>query len=229
MADQGKWFKLWESALDDQDLENLSIHQWFCWARFGAYLKKHGKDGKIRLRAPATALINLFRLPSFSDVIDAIKSFPNYVVIDSKNETIASVSLETIESVTYEIKCINWSKYQSDYSTDRVRSWRQNRHHKNKANETLQEEKRRDVEEKRRDSPKPPLPTALHPTSTSGKNGNPQPASQVISTLKINGKQVIPDPEIPDSERMTFEEMEEIKEKNRQRAAADRAQAEDLF
>lgn len=168
MADQGKWFKLWESSLDDQDLENLSIHEWFCWVRFGTYLKKHGKDGKIRLRAPATALTNLLRLPSFKDVITTIRSFPNYVIEEGQNET-ANV---TNAIVTYHVNCSNWSKYQGDFSTERTRRWRA----KKTSHVTLQEERRRRGEEKREDvSPKPPLPLA---TSTTPGNGTPKPIAR---------------------------------------------------
>ena len=142
MADQGKWFKLWESALDDHDLENLTVHEWFCWARFGTYLKKHGRDGKIRIRHPATALIHLFRSTDFQGVLNMLKCFPNYVVEEGQNVT-ANV---TNESVTYNIRCLNWTKYQGDFSGDRVRKYRQ----RVTANVTAQEEKRsrREVEEK---------------------------------------------------------------------------------
>lgn len=203
MADQGKWFKLWESALDDQDLENLSIHEWFCWARFGTYLKKHGKEGKIRLRGPATAVTNLLRLPSFVDVINMLKSFPNYAVEESQNVT-ANV---TDEIVTFSIKCLNWSKYQGDFSGDRVRKHRQHV----TANVTVQEEKRRDVEEKRREeTPKPPLPSALQPTATAKASGNLF-APKVLPSLKINGRPFADYEEVND---MTLEEMEEIKRRN---------------
>lgn len=207
MADQGKWFKLWESSLDDQDLENLSIHEWFCWARFGTYLKKHGKDGKIRLRGPATAVINLLRVNTIFDAIGMIKSFPNYAVEEMKSVT-ANV---TDEFVTFNIQCLNWNKYQGDFSGDRVRRYRR----RVTANVTAQEEKRRDVEEKRREeTPKPPLASPLHSKSTANGQVKYRPADNTTSTLKINGKPYIPDPEIPDSERMTPEEMDAIKRTN---------------
>lgn len=169
MADQGKWFKLWESALDDQDLENLSIHEWFCWARLGTYMKKHGKDGELSIKAPALALQNVLRLNGPDAIKRVIKVLPGYVFEECKGET-ANVTNAT---VTFKIKCSNWSKYQGDYSTNRVRRWRK----RVTPNVTAQEEKRRDVEEKRGDvSPKPPtsLPSA---TSTSTANGA-KPAAQ---------------------------------------------------
>lgn len=143
MADQGKWFKLWESALDDFDLENLSIHEWYCWARFGVYMKKHGREGKIRLRAPGTQLVNLFRTTSFQDAIDIVKRFPNYTVGDA-NSTVTGV---TLSPVTYEVECSNWWKYQGDFSGDRVRKWRAEKRH----DVTIQEEKRSRREQKRKE------------------------------------------------------------------------------
>lgn len=221
MADQGKWFKLWESALDDQDLENLSVHEWFSWARFGTYLKKHGKDGKIRLRSPATAVINLLRLPSFSDVISMVKRFPNYMVEEIKNET-ANV---TFESVTFNIRCLNWPKYQGDFSTERVRRHRS----RETANVTAQEERRRDVEEKRRDeTPKPPLAPPFPSKSTAPANGHTEPEQkQFYSTLKIAGKPVPIESEDPDP--MTPEEMREIREANMQLAKVAPNGGEDVF
>jgi hypothetical protein len=155
VADQGKWFKLWESALDDLDLENLTVHEWFCWARFGVYMKKHGKDGKIRLRSPARALTNLFRTDTFDAAIETLKRFPNCNVGERK----LTVSPETFSTVTYEVEVLNWHKYQGDFSSDRVRKFRDKKRHR----ETLQEERRRrrDVEEKRREDTSPQPPTTL--------------------------------------------------------------------
>lgn len=136
MSDQGKWFKLWEAALDDADLENLDIHQWYCWARFGVYLKKHGNDGKITLRNPCTALVNLFRLHSFEEVIKMLKMFPNYLI---KEDIIETVNVTNVV-VSCFVVCKNWNKYQGDFSTDRVRKHRL----RVTANVTPQEERRRE-------------------------------------------------------------------------------------
>lgn len=138
MADQGKWFKLWCSSLRDDDLENLSIHEWFAWARFGTHMKENGKDGKIRLREPATAVVNLLRVPSFRDAVDMLKRFPNYEVLEASPVT-------PDRAVTVAVKCKNWNKYQGDWSRDRVRKHRLHV----TANVTAQEEKRREEKKKR--------------------------------------------------------------------------------
>lgn len=152
MADQGKWFKLWCSALDDNDLENLSIHEWFCWARLGAYIKKHGKEGKIVFSSPARALMNLFRVADFPTALDIIKRFPSCKL----GERSFTVTGETSSTVTVDVEYLNWLKYQGDFSNDRVRKFRDKKRH----GVTAQEEKRRrrDVEEKRRDTTTPIIP-----------------------------------------------------------------------
>ena len=213
--------------MDDQDLENLSIHEWFCWARFGAYIKKHGKDGKIRLRAPATAIINLFRLGSFDEVLSMLKRFPNYVVEEGHSET----TNVTNAIVSFNIRCLNWSRYQGDLSSERTRKWRMMR----TSNVTIQEERRRDVEEKRRDVPFPnvtlPLATSTStaeelPLTPREKGTNPRaagtnpratgtnPRALGTNPKAIPSKPCKSQPEIPDQERMSPEEMEAIRKAN---------------
>lgn len=143
MADQGKWFKLWCSALDDNDLENLSIHEWFCWARLGTYIKKHGNEGKIVFSSPARALTNLFRVTDFPTALDLIKRFPNCVL----GERSITVTGETNSTVTVDIEYLNWFRYQGDFSNDRVRKFRDKKRHA----VTAQEEKRSRREEKRKE------------------------------------------------------------------------------
>lgn len=141
MADQGKWFKLWCSSLHDETLENLELEDWARWARLGAYIKEHGKDGKIRFNPPYRALMNLFRVTSLDAIKVVLQRFPNCVY----GEVNRTVSPETVACVSLEIEYQNWFRYQSDFSTYRVRKHREHK----RRNETLQEEKRsrRDVEE----------------------------------------------------------------------------------
>lgn len=134
MADQGRWWKLWCSALSDPDLENLSLEDWARYCRFGAYVKEHGNNGVVMLSEPGTAVRNLFRLSSLTDVINTIRKFPNFTVT---GETIAIVTVS------------NWQKYQGDNSADRTRAWRQR----------VTPKKRRE-EIKKRTTPLPPTATA---------------------------------------------------------------------
>lgn len=153
MADQGKWFKLWCTSLHDESLENLSLEDWARWARLGAYIKQHGKDGMIRFNPPYRALLNLFRMSKIEDAIVVLHEFPNCML----GERSFTVSTGTPSPVSLEVTYTNWLRYQGDFSSDRVRAFRDKKRH----HETLQEEKRsrREVEEKRVDNT--PLPPEL--------------------------------------------------------------------
>lgn len=134
MADQGRWFKLWCAALDDAHLENLELDDWARWVRLGTYIKRHGKEGKIIFSSPGRALTNLFRVPDFDAAITIIKRFPSCTL----GERSSTVSTVTNETVSYEIEYLNWFKYQGDFSSDRVRKFRDKKRH----HETAQEERR---------------------------------------------------------------------------------------
>lgn len=143
MADQGKWFKLWCSSLHDESLENLSLEDWARWARLGAYIKEHGRDGMIRFSPPYRALMNLFRVSTLEAAKLALNEFPN-CTLGERNLT---VSPGTVGPVSLEIEFTNWHKFQADLSSTRVRNFRSRKRQR----ETIQEEKRsrREVEEKR--------------------------------------------------------------------------------
>ena len=152
MSDQGKWWKLWLSALDDDDLENLSIHEWFAWARLACHIKGHGKNGRIVLRKPGTRVVQLMRVEDFDSAINMIKRFPNVEFETPQNETVR-------ETVEYIVKFKNWNKYSGDYSYERVKKFRKNETVEDSQNETRQEEKR--GEEKRRVFIPPTIPEVL--------------------------------------------------------------------
>lgn len=145
MADQGKWFKLWNSAIEDADLENLELDDWARWAKLGAYIKAHGNEGQVNFPYPYRKLLNMFRLPTIEAAKVVLKRFPNVCV----GEREVTVSPETDRNVTLEIIFTNWFKYQGDFSSDRVRKFRDKKRH----HETVQEEKRsrREVEETRKE------------------------------------------------------------------------------
>ena len=113
MADIGKWFKLWASALDDPDLDNLDIADFGRWAKFGTHLKEQGKEGEITLTEPSRSLLAKLQLNDFNALILCIKKFPH-----------VTVSTETNGTVSCNVKWQNWHKYQGDFSTNRVRKFR---------------------------------------------------------------------------------------------------------
>jgi len=167
VADQGRWFKLWISALSDPDLRNLSLEDFGRWCAFGAYLKEQGQEGRLSVRSPAVALQELFRLPHFEAVVKVLESFPNCTVRVTPHVTNAFVTLN--------IAWANWQKYQVDNSAERTKKWRERKRAVTVARDdhvTVIEEKRsrREVEEKRRDESSTPL------TPQGGKSPTLSPA-----------------------------------------------------
>lgn len=122
MGDQGRWFKLWVSALGDPSLDALPIAQFGRWAKLGAYVKAHGVGGTVVIVSPASTLVSMLQCRDFDDMISHIQKLPN-----------VTVSLGTNTTVTF----ANWMKYQGDFSTERVRKFR-------KVKRLRREEKRRE-------------------------------------------------------------------------------------
>ena len=147
MADLGIWWKLWISALDDPDLDNLDIADFGRWAKFGAFVKAQGTDGGIVLSAPSRQLCAMFQLPDFDAVIATLQRFPHADMRRDKS----NVSGET----TVKFQFHNWPKYQGDLSTPRVRRFREMKRSKRR-----REEKRED-ENKKRSTPSLSPPTIV--------------------------------------------------------------------
>lgn len=147
MADQGVWFKLWCSALSDPDLANLSLADFARWCILGTYIKAHGTAGELRLTAPARALSGLLQVGDFAALQEVFHRLPN-VCMEKDN---SAVSSETVLIVSLR----NWAKYQGDYSTHRVRKFREMKRSKRRGEEKRGEEKR--GEEKKKYPPSSPL------------------------------------------------------------------------
>jgi len=117
VADQGIWFKLWVSALDDGDLDNLDIADFGRWAKLSAYIKRHGTNGVITLTTPSRTLCAMLQVKDFNSLIEVIKRI-NLCDLEAQKSTVTGV---TIATVTFR----NWQKYQGDNSISRVRRFRQ--------------------------------------------------------------------------------------------------------
>lgn len=132
MADQGLWFKLWCAALDDPDLDNLSLEDFGRWAKLGALVKRQGQDGSLTFSAPARALCALFQVERMDALLTAFSRLPNVTVRSENGErrdgTVATVSFA------------NWAKYQGDYSTARTRRFRDRERFKRRGEETRRDE-----------------------------------------------------------------------------------------
>lgn len=177
MADQGLWFKLWCSTLDDPDLDNLELCDFARWAKLGVLVKRHGTAGTLRLAPPARALCAMFRVPDFEALVRCFMVLPHVTVRRANG----AVPDETVATVSFQ----NWLKYQGDFSTPRTRQFRQRERSRG-------EEKRR--EEMRRDSPPnpPEQPEGFSIPSTgsdgsagAGRRGDaPQPLGEILRGLR---------------------------------------------
>lgn len=152
MSDQGLWFKLWCSCLDDPDLSNLDITDFGRWAKLGAFVKRHGQAGEVVIRSPAKVCCALFQVPDFDALELGFMRLPNVLV---RRET-GTVAGETILIVSFR----NWRKYQGDLSTQRVKKFREMKRSRG-------EEKRR--EEMRGEESNPP---SVLRTGVPLQNGN---------------------------------------------------------
>ncbi len=145
MADQGRWFKLWCSALHDNDLDNLTISDFGRWAKFGAHVKEQGTDGSIVLTAPARHICMLFQVEGWREMLECLHRLPHLKVI---------VTGVTVATVTF----LNWSKYQGDNSAERVRKFRERVTLKKRREEKRGEEIRKEENKKQMAAPKSRLP-----------------------------------------------------------------------
>lgn len=145
MADNGRWFKLWCSAVSDPNLDNLDIADFGRWCKLGAYIKEHGTQGEIILSDPSRKVTSMMQLNTFNDAILCMRKFPNI-----------TVTPETTANVSYKVKYENWLKYQGDFSSDRVKKFRAKKHQDEtpmKRSKRRGEEKRREENKKREETP----------------------------------------------------------------------------
>ena len=132
MADLGRWFKLWCTAVHDPDLDNLPIDDFGRWAKLGAFIKEHGTEGKVALTPPSKTLCTALQVETFEELISCCKRLPKL-----------NVSSETLGGVSFFIEFRNWRKYQDNLSTPRV--------HKHREKKRQSETPKRRGEERRRE------------------------------------------------------------------------------
>jgi uncharacterized phage protein (TIGR02220 family) len=131
MADQGIWFKLWCSALDDPHLDNLELCDFARWAKLGALIKRQGQAGSLTLTPPGRAVCAMLQVDDFAALLAAISRLP-HVQMRRHN---SAVSSETDVTVSFE----NWAKYQGDFSTHRVMKFRELKRFKRRREEIRRE------------------------------------------------------------------------------------------
>ncbi len=175
MADQARWFKLWNTAPSDGKLQALPGALRWAWAAFGCYTKVHGSHGIVSVEPSNKVLAAEMDVP-IHDLLKVIASLPNIYIgthpvrfphghdkepesdgpfmrgsypLDGRGSDLLNkwCSCNGKLIVTWH----NWSKYQEDTTVyDRVKKWRERK------SVTVQEEKRR---EEKRTTPKSPQGT----------------------------------------------------------------------
>ena len=111
MGDNLKWFKVWTSITDDPDFLEMTLESISRWVLLGAYIRKHGDNGKISLSNKVLA--HLLRCHE-TEIIVTIQQLHNVSIIQNE--------CNGRNIVTYR----NWHKYQIDDSYNRVAKYRQN-------------------------------------------------------------------------------------------------------
>lgn len=124
MADQHRWFKLWHSALSDDELQALTPALRWAWAALGCHTKVHGTRGKVVITRANAVLACAMGVP-LPDLIAVIQTLP-HVHIEEGSFDNGHVT------VTWK----NWSKYQEDSTVaQRVASLRSKRREEEKREE----------------------------------------------------------------------------------------------
>ena len=128
VADQGIWFKLHCSAMDDPDLDNLDLADFGRWAKLGAFVKRQGTAGTVLVTPPARALCAILQLPSYTALLELVTRLPHMHIEERQNCNGQGV---TGLAVTFQ----NWRKYQGDFSGPRVAKFREMKRSKRRGEE----------------------------------------------------------------------------------------------
>ena len=113
MGDQKRWFKLWHTILDDDDILSLSPTDRWAFAALGCYLVVHGHLGRVMISPRNPALAVAFGCGPEA-LLDTLKRLPH-------------VRVENTQSDNGKIAVImeNWTKYQEDSTIyKRVKAFR---------------------------------------------------------------------------------------------------------
>lgn len=146
MGDQGRWFKLWHSALSDDALQALSPSLRWAWVALGCHTKVHGTDGQVQVAKANIVLAAQMGVP-VEALLDTIRGLPHVHV--TVHNTV-DVEEGTTRDGTFTVTWQNWHKYQVD-STGAARM------------RALRSKRRRDKEEMRREKTPPPTPSGGRP------------------------------------------------------------------
>lgn len=133
MADQGRWFKVWTSILDDPDFQELTLEDVGRWALLGAMTKLVGDHGVLTINGTGRRLCQVLQVASLDDARTSLQRLPNVRVDDVKNRY---GDITVTLTVTFK----NWRKYQEDSTV----AQRQRMSRSKKRREEMREKTRKD-------------------------------------------------------------------------------------
>jgi hypothetical protein len=110
MADQGRWFKLWGSALSDDALQALPIERRWAWAVLGVHTKVHGTRGRLTVSPTNVTLAAQMGIP-VDALREVIATFPNVSISEATERRFME---GTNRHGAFTVTWANWTKYQED-------------------------------------------------------------------------------------------------------------------
>jgi len=100
MSDQKRWFKLWHSALSDDEITALLPEKRWAWVALGAHTKVHGERGVVKIRLSNSVLAAQMGVRT-DDMKDTLLMLP-HVHIEESNRANGEFT------VTFK----NWRRFQ---------------------------------------------------------------------------------------------------------------------
>ena len=167
MADQLRWWKLWETALSDEKLRALPMEDCWRWAVLGVWLRVHGDGGSGFSPTPHEALADIFRMVARGGRRGAREQLAERV-----REILRRLPGVDVADVPggITVRMRHWHKYQEDSSATRTRAWR-DRQRQRDGQQTVTPTVTRDgqpasreTEQTRRDETRSPLSPLSPPT-----------------------------------------------------------------
>ena len=124
MADQGRWFKLWVSALSDGHLLQLAPEIRWAWAALGAHTKEQGTKGVVTIPLSDAVLAAKMGVQP-CELLVTVRCLPHVYIEEGKNG-----------DGTFTVTWHNWPKYQEDTTgAQRMRALRSKRRREEKRGE----------------------------------------------------------------------------------------------
>jgi len=132
MADNGLWIKLWTDAGTDEKTAPLTNEEWGFLTRLWMYIKKEGDSGTITIHERAVPVFGWCHVSGYDEFLKML----DQISIFFTNINVSSAFHVTISERYITVSFPKWLKRQGDWSTGRVRKFRQKGAERN-ADETV--------------------------------------------------------------------------------------------